>query len=133
MLLFFLFLLGCTAKTIGVCIDENCFQVEIAGTPEEQAKGLMHRYSLPEDGGMLFAFDSAKIAKFWMKNTLIPLDMIWIYQDEIVYIEHNAQPCKEEPCQVYGPEQVIGYVLEINGGKSRELGIEVGDTISVFP
>jgi len=122
-----LFLIGCQVQTSQVCFDKKCFTVEVAVTPEEQARGLMHREYL--EGGMVFVFEPEKIVKLWMKNTLIPLDMIWIYRERVVYIEQNVQPCTEEPCTIYGPDMPSDYVLEINAHASN--GIQVWDTVSV--
>src|SRR3989344_5640548 len=75
-------------EMLKVCIKDNCFVVEIAQTQEEKVQGLMHRVSLDNNKGMLFIYDSPTIAKFWMKNTLISLDIIWINKNnKIVHIE----------------------------------------------
>jgi len=74
----------------------------------------MYRESLPEKKGMLFVFPTSDIHDFWMKNTIIPLDMIWIdNQFKVVHIA-NAQPCTEDPCKIYAPRTLAKYVLEIN-------------------
>ena len=113
-----------------VCINDNCFEVEIADTPEKSSKGLMNRENLPEKSGMLFVYDKEAIHSFWVKNTLIPLDIIWVNENkEIIYIEKNAQPCKADPCLKYSPDQKSKYVLEINGGLSEKLNINVGQKI----
>jgi len=112
LLLLVIFLIGCTKDTVQVCIEKQCFDSELVSTPEEMQKGLMFRTSL--EGGMLFAFDSEKVAKFWMKNTLIPLDMIWIHKNKVIHVERDVQPCREDPCPNYGPDAVAGYVLEVN-------------------
>src|SRR4030042_6719439 len=80
-----------------VCFGQECFQVELALTPEQQARGLMGRESL--QGGMLFVFQEEGVYPFWMKDTLIPLDMVWIGSNKtVVYIERNAMPCDSDPC-----------------------------------
>lgn len=108
------------------CINKNCFNVEIAETPEERSRGLMYRESLDEGSGMLFIFDQEKRHSFWMKNTLIPLDIIWLDKNtKVVYIKKNAQPCKKDPCQKYRPSQKAMYVLEVN----PQSNIEIGDKI----
>lgn len=113
-----------------VCLRNNCFQVEIADNSIERQQGLMFREQLDKDKGMLFIFDEEGIYPFWMKNTLIPLDMIWINEDkEIVYIENNAQPCKEEVCTSYNPNANARYVFEINSGLTNELGIKIGNKL----
>lgn len=107
-----------------VCIQEYCFNVELAETLEERQQGLMYRESLNQNSGMLFIFPKEDNYAFWMKNTLIPLDIIWINQDlEIVHVE-TAEPCKEDPCQIYDPNTNALYVLEINPGIINKTKIE---------
>ena len=115
-----------------VCIDETCFEVEVVDSLETRAKGLMFRESLDKDKGMWFVFEESKVYPFWMKNTLIPLDMIWVNENfEIVAIIENAVPCDSDPCKHYNPETEALYVLEINAGLSSEYGLEIGNIISV--
>ncbi len=100
------------------------FQVEVVDTPEERAQGLMFRESLPRFGGMLFVYEEPQPVAFWMRNTLIPLDMLFFDdQGRLVSIKHEAQPLDETP--VPGGDG-IRYVLEINGGMAAELGIDLG-------
>lgn len=104
------------------------FNVEVARTSEEQARGLMHRTSLPADGGMLFPFAKPKYASFWMKNTFIPLDIIFIRSDgSIDRIAENTIPESLEPV-VSGGE--VAAVLELAGGTAARLGIDESATIS---
>jgi uncharacterized membrane protein (UPF0127 family) len=104
------------------------FTVEIARTPEQQAQGLMHRQSLAPDRGMLFPYDPPQDASFWMKNTLIPLDIIFIRADgTIARIAENTVPLSLEPVSSLEP---VGAVLEIAGGRAAELGIQAGDKVS---
>ncbi|MEK6910687.1 MAG: DUF192 domain-containing protein [Nanoarchaeota archaeon] len=113
-----------------VCLKETCFQVEIANTPILRQQGLMYREQLDSNKGMLFIFDEEGIHPFWMKNTLIPLDIIWLDENkEVVYIENNAQPCKEETCNSYNPNAKARYVLEINAGLSDEFNITLGNKL----
>jgi uncharacterized membrane protein (UPF0127 family) len=103
------------------------FMVEIADTPAERSRGLMGREELGARQGMLFDFKSPRPVSFWMRNTLIPLDMIFIDEDgRIIRIHHRAQPHDETPIPSGGP--VLG-VLEVPGGTARRLGIEAGDTV----
>ena len=103
------------------------FLVEVAETPEEQATGLMNRPSLDPDRGMIFPYAPPQDVAFWMKNTLIPLDMIFIRADgTIARIEENAVPLSLEPVPSMEP---ISAVLEINGGRASELGIKAGDKV----
>lgn len=81
----------------------------------------MFRKDLEENQGMLFVFEEENIYPFWMKNTLIPLDILWINsQKEIVFIYKNAQPCFYEPCPLINPRVKARYVLEIRGGSSEK-------------
>ncbi len=127
-LLVALLLVPISNDTDKVCFDRNCFKVEVVDTPETRAQGLMFREYLPADEGMLFIFEEEFIYPFWMKNTLIPLDMIWINSDfEVVHIYENAEPCEEDPCPSIDPGVPALYVLEVNAGKAREIGLSVGD------
>ena len=109
----------------------GCFYVEIADTTEKQTKGLMNRENLDENRGMLFIFDNEGIYSFWMKNTLIPLDIIWLNENkEVVFIKNNAQPCEEENCPSIKPDKEAKYVLEINGGMVDKIGLKIGDYLT---
>lgn len=100
------------------------FSVEIADTDETRAQGLMHRESLPRSGGMLFVYDQPTRAVFWMRNTLIPLDMIFVDPRGVVrHVHHEAIPHDETPID---GGSGIQMVLEINGGLAGALGIAAG-------
>ena len=106
---------------------ERKFKIEVAQTAEEQARGLMFRESLPADGGMIFPMIPPRHASFWMKNTLIPLDMIFIRSDgTIARIEPETIPHSLVPVQSGEP---VAAVLEIDGGLSAKLGIAEGDQV----
>jgi len=113
-----------------VCIKDKCFSVELAKTDTERQKGLSNRTYLDKNAGMLFIFSEPAIYNFWMKDTLIPLDIIWISNDKIVYIERNAQPCLETFCPIFNPKQTANYVLEINGNLTSEYNISEGEIVS---
>ena len=107
-----------------VCINNKCFEVEVVRSQKERSKGLMYRKELPLNSGMLFIFDKEENHSFWMKNTLIPLDIIWINKNkEIVHIYKDAQPNSEESIN---PGKDSLYVLEINAG---EADFEIGDKV----
>jgi len=113
-----------------VCFENKCFKVEIADTTEERETGLMNRKYLEPDSGMLFLFKEEGEYNFWMKNVLIPLDMIWINEsNRIVFIKNNAEPCRTKLCEFFNPNKKAKYVLEVNGGISKEVGIEIGDVV----
>lgn len=97
------------------------FQVELAISPQDQAQGLMHRDTLPDRAGMLFIYPKPQPVAFWMRNTLIPLDMIFIDdQGRVSHVHHNAVPLDETP--IYGGD-AIKAVLEINAGLAKNYGI----------
>lgn len=90
----------------------------------------MNREYLDPDKGMLFLFENEGIYNFWMKNTLIPLDIIWIDENKkAVFIKENAMPCNLEDCEIFHPAQKAKYVLEINGGLSEKYGLKFGNEI----
>lgn len=103
------------------------YQVEIAATPEEQARGLMYRTSLPDHGGMIFPMAPPRPASFWMKNTYIPLDMIFIRPDgSIARIAANTVP---ESLDAIDSGEPVSAVLEIAGGAAAAAGIAEGDKV----
>lgn len=125
----FLILLACTIVPKVVFDNGTTFTIEIAKTPEEKAKGLMFREELPVNYGMLFIFDDDAPRSFWMKNTLIPLDMIFIDSNlKVVEIKEHIPPCKKDPCQSY-PSKPAKYVLEINSGVSDLRKITEGSSV----
>ena len=105
--------------------------VEVADNFEEHSKGLMFRESLPEDSGMLFVFQDNQPRTFWMKNTLIPLDIIFIDSDFLITNITQAVPCKEDPCSYYKSEGGAKYVLEVNQGFSENHGLKSSSKISL--
>ncbi len=112
-------------------ISGKLIELEVARTVQEQAMGLMYRPSLPDNRGMLFPFNPPIAVSFWMKNVQINLDMVFIYQGKVIFIAANVPPCRSEPCPVYGPGTTIDHVIELRGGRAKELGIQVGDRITI--
>lgn len=114
-------------------IGGQVIQLEVARTPQEQAKGLMHRPPLPDDRGMLFPFDPPRPVQFWMKNTPSPLDMVFLENGEVQGIVAAVPPCEADPCPTYGPETPvpIDQVLELRSGRAAELGLQVGDRVNI--
>lgn len=108
--------------------DERiAFSVEVADTPEAQARGLMFRIDLGDNEGMIFPYDGTRAQSFWMKNTPLPLDIIYIGPDRrISNIAAETEPYSLDPVYSVGP--VLG-VLELRGGRAAELGIEPGDLV----
>lgn len=124
------FLSGCrTHHANQICFSNKCFNVEVVSSGIERERGLQFRTSLAHDAGMLFVFPDEEKYAFWMKDTLIPLDMIWMdYSHKVVYIASHVPPCKSDPCPVYTPTQKALYVLEINAGFAEKFGIKEGKT-----
>jgi uncharacterized protein len=117
------------AKTIIETANGRAYQVavEVARTPADRTRGLMFRTQLGRDDGMLFIFDEDEDNGFWMRNTFIPLDMIFIDSSgKIVGIVANAEPKSEVSRHVGIPNR---YVLEVNGGWSAEHGVAAGDRV----
>jgi uncharacterized protein len=103
------------------------FTVELALTPAQQQQGLMYRSAMAPDAGMLFVFPETQTATFWMKNTLIPLDMLFIAKDgKVADLHERAVPLSLENIVSKLP---VKAVLELNGGTVARLGIAIGDTV----
>ena len=114
--------------TIKSSTGKHRFTVEVAQTPEQQAQGLMFRQSLAPDQGMIFPRNPPGDASFWMKNTLIPLDLVFIRPDgSIARIAENAVPMSLDPIPSLEP---VGAVLEIAGGRAAQLGIKPNDKVT---
>mgnify|MGYP001569390567 FL=1 len=134
-LIFLLLVLnGCSYKYVLIDNGKEKIKVdvEVADNDEERMQGLMFRESLGENSGMLFVFDNKAKYAFWMKNTLIPLDVIFIDENfnivDIIY----AVPCKEDPCERYIPKKESLYVLEVNGNFTIKNGISIGNKIRLL-
>ena len=108
-----------------ICYNSNCYSLEIANTPDLREKWLMNRNVLAEYSWMIFIFDKEDIYRFWMKNTLIPLDMVrlssWL---DVIYIA-NAIPCKQEICPIYSPDKKAKYVLEISWLQTSKIWLKI--------
>ncbi len=105
----------------------HAFTVEVARTSAQQARGLMFRSELADGKGMIFPFSDVRMASFWMKNTYIPLDIIFIRANgEIENIAANTIPYSTDPVESTAP---VAAVLELRGGRAAELGIKPGDTV----
>jgi uncharacterized membrane protein (UPF0127 family) len=105
----------------------HAFKVELADTPKESQMGLMHRSTMAKDHGMIFDFSPPQNVTMWMKNTLIPLDMLFIDSDgTVMAIAENARPHSE---RLVGPGFPVSSVLELNAGVVKELGLKPGDKV----
>lgn len=137
MIFVLIFLGGCT-KFFGetshqIYIDNGKkhlkINVEIADDAQERGKGLMFREKLNEHDGMLFIFDNENYLSFWMKNTLIPLDIIFIDNNFKIVDIKNTVPCKQDPCTLYISSKPAMYVLEVNANFTSKNNVGVGDKI----
>ena len=129
-LIVFANLLAAENRFITIYIQGKPFLAEIADTPEKQAMGLMFRRQIKDDYGMLFIFSEEDTRSFWMKNTLIPLDIIYLNSSrQIVDMYCSVPPCCADPCPSYISKFPARYVLEINGGLAKKLKIKIGDKI----
>ncbi|MBD2496322.1 DUF192 domain-containing protein [Nostoc sp. FACHB-280] len=145
-----LFLMGCSTQTTAktpiavqqtgqtlpisakaVVPNGTTIELEVAVTPEQQAKGLMNRPALPDNRGMLFKFPSAQPVQFWMKNVPVPLDMVFLQNGVIKYIQASAPPCASEPCATYGPNVPVDTVIELRAGRAKELKLKIGDNVKI--
>ncbi len=126
-----LLLVGCPSSEPWVEVKGKRFLVEIADDDASRARGLMFRDHLPENRGMLFIFRQEQPRSFWMRNTRIPLDIIYLDRDfRVVSMALEAQPCRTRQCPTYPSRRPAMYVLEINGGLAEQLGLAVGDQLS---
>jgi hypothetical protein len=105
-------------------------QGEVMWTPQDRARGLMFRPSLPEDRGLLFVFDESDFHSIWMKNCRFPIDIVWLDADRrVVDVAEAVPPCKADPCPTYQPMRRSAYVVELNAGKARREKAELGAVI----
>lgn len=113
---------------IGSASKVHSYTVEIARTSQQQAQGLMYRETLADDAGMIFPFVQPRPASFWMQNTIVSLDLVFVKKDgTIESIAENAVPYSTDPILSKGP---VAAVLELRGGLTRELGIKAGDKVA---
>jgi uncharacterized membrane protein (UPF0127 family) len=114
-----------------VCPDARTHptvSAELAITDAEREKGLQHRTHLNADEGMLFVLDVPETRKFWMKNTLLPLDLVFIDQDGVIVAIRHGEPMSEVPV---GPDQPVKYVLEVASGWALVHGVRVGQRVQL--
>lgn len=129
--------MGCSSNAAQnanrICFSNACVHVEVVQKMEELRKGLQFRERLDPNSGMLFIFPQSRRHAFWMKDTLIPLDMVWMdYARRVVHIERDVPPCQKDPCPSYTPSQEALYVLEVNAGHTTALGLKVGDQAEFY-
>ena len=126
---------ACTACASGgpsVELGGKIFGVEVADTQQKQALGLMFRESMPADEGMLFIFPAEAPRSFWMKNTRIPLDIMYFNSDLVlVSLSADTPPCRVSRCPSYPSIAPAKYVLELNAGKASALGVGLGSRLTL--
>lgn len=117
-----------------VTVGSATFQAEVAQTPQDRQHGLMFRRELPRNQGMLF-IQSPGPAVFWMKNTYIPLDLLYFdAEGRLAQIVADVPPCKTSTCPIYPSHTAtVRYILEINAGEAARRGIQVGDPLRLAP
>lgn len=127
---------ACAARASGPYVElkGHRYQIEIAADETARERGLMFRESMPADHGMLFVFDDTQVRTFWMKNTHIPLDILYFDQNyKLVSVQQRVPPCLDSGnnCPVYPSEGAAQYVLELNAGTADKLGVKPGDVLGV--
>ncbi|HVC49888.1 MAG TPA: DUF192 domain-containing protein [Burkholderiales bacterium] len=116
-----------------VRVDNHVLHVEVAVTGQAKRQGLMFRSFMPKDEGMLFVYHPVIPVFFWMKNTLIPLDILYFDKMGRLFGESlNTPPCRADPCPLYSSKKPVAYVLELNAGVTKKLGIKIGTKLSLF-
>lgn len=120
-----------TEKYVSVEINNETIKTEIAKTPQQITRGLSGRKSLPKNEGMLFFLGGRRIATFWMKDMLFPIDIIWIDNEKVVYIIENAQPPNASSTPTYTPDKPATHVLEVNAGFTQKHNIKVDDKVTI--
>lgn len=132
--LLLLILAGCQHQQHRVILMDKTFIVELADDDQSRAMGLMYRKEMADGEGMLFIFPDSQTRAFWMKNTLIPLDILYFdHNRRLVSISENTPPCKNTStrCPNYPSAKPAKYVLEINAGLSQNYGFEAGDELII--
>lgn len=126
---------ACTSpprQTVSVTLRNSRFSAELATTEAAREHGLMARRRLSEGHAMLFAFPDSAPRGFWMKNTLIALDILYFDQDhQLVSTQHDVPPCTADPCPIYPSEGPAQYVLELPAGTARKIGTRRGDVLTI--
>jgi uncharacterized membrane protein (UPF0127 family) len=114
-------------------VGSETILLEVARTPQERARGLMFRPALAEDRGMLFPADPSRPIRMWMKNVPVALDLVFMYEGQVVALAEQVPPCLEASCPSYGPfKRAVDQVLELRAGRAAELGLKTGDRIRVI-
>ena len=119
-------------EQIQVSLKGHAYTVEVARTHAQRSRGLMYRSSMAPDQGMLFLGQRPQVMKFWMKNTLIPLDILFFDANfRLVDLYENVPPCTADPCPLYPTRVPAQHVLELNAGQARAIGVAKGDVLEL--
>jgi len=133
-LVYFFFFRNLPFEKVKIKLKDQNYQVEIASTTQQKSKGLSNREKLCSKCGMLFVFNKDKSLPFWMKDTLIPLDIIWINSENKIVDIQSANPQLNTPTSrltIYRNQDLAKYVLELNAGDSQKLNLKIGDIIEI--
>ncbi|RYD14786.1 MAG: DUF192 domain-containing protein [Lysobacteraceae bacterium] len=123
---------ACAAEGPHVELAGQRYSIEIAEDDAARAQGLMNRTEMPVDHGMLFVFPDDAPRAFWMKNTKIPLDMLFFDAERrLVSVQRDVPPCIADPCRGYSSGAPARYVLELNAGQASKLGVHPGDELTI--
>ncbi len=116
-----------------ISINGHLFEVELAVTREERKQGLMYRDVLAPNQGMLFVYPGPQIISFWMKQTLIPLDILFFDREgRLVQSFKNVQPCRISPCKTYTNTEPAQYVLELPAGSAKRIRLTAGNSFEIL-
>jgi len=122
---------GTATVTAATGTPRVVLKVELARTPGERQQGLMNRRSLAAKAGMVFVYPADHRGSFWMKNTLIPLDIAFYNARGKILRILTMQPCRRDPCRIYDPKVAYRAALEVNAGSFRRWGVRAGDRVVV--
>jgi uncharacterized membrane protein (UPF0127 family) len=113
-------------------IANQQINLEVARTPRQREKGLMYRTSLAANRGMLFVYEPPQPVSFWMRNTKIPLDMVFLRDGRVKLLKVNVPPCRvNSSCPIYETDTAIDQVVELRAGRAAELGLKIGDRVNI--
>ncbi len=120
------------ANEVTIKINDQLFTVELAVTQAERSRGLMHRESLAQNSGMLFIYHEPQIISFWMKQTLIPLDLLFFDKEgQLMELYRNIQPCSATTCKTYTNKNPAHFALELRAGTAKKLKLQVGNSFTI--
>ena len=123
---------GCAAKGPSIDLKGQSYSIELAEDNATREHGLMDRESMPADHGMLFVFQDDVPRAFWMKNCKFPQDMLFFDENrKLVSVQHDVPACTADPCPAYSSGAPARYVLELNAGQAKKLGLTPGDELTI--